>query len=294
MKDPNHIINALMPETVMDNYDALVRHGLKLDLEELIAQLDYISVLENWDEFIRRGVSVDTLVKRCFLSIDYCQEIESLLDDGIEVEKLFSLSNNLLEIMSDLSDFVYDIVSTMHKHGLPSTTIKEWIDAHPAPELIDDIVRNTNLWRRLGINSSDYTNTWIDQKVEACFRTGIISSLPELISPRQILDYCTMREIIEWVRPDRFYAFLEGPYITGGGDIDLLATKFIDEIGYSSNFDESDLMMDLLLAGATVIDSEQFIDCIDVSLLDDYDKGMYYEDLKNIGFNERLLEKFLH
>ena len=79
-----------------------------------------------------------------------------------------------------------------------------------------------------------------------------------------------------------------------GKDIDTLAQKFMDEIGYSNSSPYSGAMLDLVDAGASIdiIDPEKYFYLVDVNQLDDCDANCWYDYFEGNGYDVHLINKF--
>ena len=84
-------------------------------------------------------------------------------------------------------------------------------------------------------------------------------------------------------------------YLKVGESIDTLAKKFMDEIGYSSNPSDSDAMLDLVWAGASVdiIDPAKYLNLVDVSQLTDYIAESWYDYFECQNYDSQLISKLL-
>lgn len=289
------IMAAMTPELIWENYDALIKRGAKIDIDKLIDSIDPSYILYHWKEFVARGFDTDTLTERSSLVLESIDGVKTLLERNANVAIVFELiRGDLLESMENTSaDCVNELFSLLHKYGLTTADVKRWIAEHSSEYLIDDIVNYPESWAPLGINGSEYVEQWLEYNAEEYFKTSRLSDLPRLVSVQQIVDSLDMRDILGFIYPNSLRDFLQGDFEDAEGDIDAFAQKFIDEIGYSHEFDDFDAMLDLIVAGATVIDIEKFIDAIDTDLLDEYIKRSYYDDLRGAGISSYYLDKLL-
>jgi hypothetical protein len=103
-----------------------------------------------------------------------------------------------------------------------------------------------------------------------------------------------MKEIIENCSPYSFEDFI-ADYLEAGKDVNDLAKKFMNEIGYSSNSSESSALLALVYAEVSVdiIDPAKYLELVDVSQLDDCEAESWYDYFEDKGYDSRLISKFL-
>ncbi|MBR3332071.1 hypothetical protein IKG28_00325 [Candidatus Saccharibacteria bacterium] len=119
-----------------------------------------------------------------------------------------------------------------------------------------------------------------------------IDNLPEILSANKLIANVKMRDILDEASYSYFgfEDFLKG-FIVAGGDASMLAAKFLDEIGYSCEYDEFSALFDLLEAGCD-IDVVHLADCVDVNILNNEDKNRCYRILKENGADRTILARF--
>ena len=142
--------------------------------------------------------------------------------------------------------------------------------------------------RSFGIDPDVYSDTFA--KYYAKDFIGDIDCLPEVLSADKLISNVNMSDILEDVSYWKFDDFLK-KFIEADGDTDLLANKFIQEIGYTSVYDEFSALFDLLEVGCD-IDIEYFADCVDVEILNSEEKDRYYQVLKERGADRTILDRF--
>lgn len=147
----------------------------------------------------------------------------------------------------------------------------------------------TDELKEFGIDPDLYTDAFAKNyaKDYVCDLEG----LPQFLSANIFLENIEIKDIydsISW-----YYGFDDflKEFIDAGGDETLLATKFLDEIGYSSVYEEFSALFDLLEAGCD-IDVAYLADCVDVKILNNEDKNRYYQVLKEHGADKTILERF--
>ena len=273
------------------HYDVLLSYGVSIDATKMMLKFGVEFVKKHWDEFVERGVSADALVKKCFDNdIDDDKKVEFLLEKGASAETVFELAKGLFKFNDGWPERWSKTFSILRKYGLSVNSMVDWLNSHVGDALIDDIIEyNPDVWKDLGVNVSDYVDLWIERHGEDCIYYGFnVKELPELITLDKIVDSYSMKEILEITESCGFDGFIDD-YVKAGGDVNVLAKKFIDEIGYS----KFDSMFYLVFAGATNIDIEKFVNSCEFDKLDELDRECYYTDLKNAGIDEAFLSKFL-
>ncbi len=119
-----------------------------------------------------------------------------------------------------------------------------------------------------------------------------LNGLPNFISADRLLKSIQIRDFFDATGNHcNFSDFLRN-FIDAGGDVALLADKFIDEIGYTSIYEEFSALFDLLEAGCD-IDVAYLADCVDVRIINNEDKNRYYNILKEHGADRTILEDFV-
>ena len=135
---------------------------------------------------------------------------------------------------------------------------------------------------------------WLSRYGYRFFSEEKLSNLPDTISIDKLISFFSMKEIIDNCSPYSFDQFISD-YLESDQDINVLAQKFMDEIGYSSNSSDSGALLDLVYAGASVdiIDPTKYIDLVDVSQLDDCEALNWYDYYECKGYDSQRISKFL-
>ena len=212
------------------------------------------------------------------------------LEAGLPAEEVYKKATEWLDASADgYENDIREAFTALHKHGLPSKIIKEWVDVHKTSVIIYDIGRqNVEAWTALGINPEDYADDYL-KHYGWYYLSGEdnLSELSPIVTAEKLISSYTMEEIISSWRY-QFIDFIED-FTTCGGDLAVLAKKFFDEIGYDNEYREA--IIDLIMAGADV-DLDKFVACLDFSTLNDSMKECYVEILEDAGASAEMLAKF--
>jgi len=235
------IVKMMDPMDVWINYYELIDSGAKIDIHELVLKLynnstDSVSakrfIRRRFEEIIRRGGDPNIVAQ--YFHIEHPNHITKLLDFGVSAETVFELSQDLLEQKEGSSGEIRKIFLVFHGHGLPSDSIVKWVCGHSNETLVSDIAQgHPELWNSMGVDIDTYINAWIKE----CGRRHLLSTtgLPKITPPDKFLSGISMEQLFRNVDPEYdFDSFLED-FQNAGGDIHLLAEKFIKEIGYPSD-----------------------------------------------------------
>ena len=294
------ISEMMSPEDIWEHYDELVSHGAKIDMTKLFFDFggeffDDDFTKENWDILVNRGVKPDLLVDRCYGSSDIysIEDLEKLLSKGVDPKKLLEKIDDSLGANEACPEEQNEVLTWLHNHGLSEADIKEWIENNMNVYMEEYIVESDpSFYEKFGIDIDTAINHWIDYNGWRYFCEEKLSKLPKTISVSKLINFYSMKEIISNCSPYSLEDFIMD-YLEVGEKIDDLAQKFVDEIGYSSDLSDSNAMLDLVAAGASVIDHEKFVNSVNSEHFDDFTAGMWYDCLKDAGYDEKLISKFL-
>ena len=266
--------------------------------EELQIELfDGDSIKEHWDKLVARGISPDILADKCYCDCDIFDiaGLEEVLTKGVSVKKAFDLVKSWLEIRNEWPEEQDEILTWLYDRGLPKTDIKEWLEQHTNSYMRDYIVESgSDLYKKFDIDDDNIIDRWLKCYGYRFFCEEELSDLPDTIGIDKLISFFSMREIIKNCRPYAFDDFI-ADYLKVGKDIDDLARKFMDEIGYSSNSSDSGALLDLVYAGASVdiIDPAKYLELVDANQLDDCEAGNWYNYFINGDYDSQLVSKFL-
>lgn len=145
--------------------------------------------------------------------------------------------------------------------------------------------------KTLGICPDIYADTFV--KYYAKDYITDLRNLPRIITADNIIEHVPMKTILDELNYCSFGEFLQ-QFDDAEGSFGLLVEKFIDEIGYSSDYNEFEALADIIMYnGSDGINLKKFADAINVSFLDDYERRGFYELLEKNGLDSGTLQKFL-
>ena len=287
-RNANEIASKLSPSEVLKNYDLLVSHGATIDIFGLMRSLDSDFVDDHWEDFVRHGIDVDTVTRYCRETISDDIEIYLLEERGVSPNLLMNLSQRMLLHDVDWPARIITHFLALKECGLPVVVIKRWIDGHLGNEMLCDIIENPKDWAKIGIDAEDFIDAWLEEfGCEYVNGYYLLSALPKTVSIERLIDFVPIKEFLD---SEDFVGFIK-EFLKIGADIEILARKFINEIGYIER--SARAMLDLIaFGGATSIDLRRVVESIDVRNLDRLDKDDYLLDLYRIGAPEELISKF--
>ena len=302
--DATSITKMMSPEDIWEHYDELIANGAKIDMTKLFSDFsgkffDKNFTKENWDKLVNRGISPDLLADRCYCDY-YCNlfntdNLEELLAKGISAEKALELISDWLENHEAWPEEQIEILTWLYDHGLPRANVTEWLEKHANSKMVDYIVRSdSDFYKEFDMEDDHTFDCWLDANGYEYFNEKELSELPNKISVDMLINFFSMKNIINNCSLYGFGTFISN-YLKVGESIDTLAKKFMDEIGYSSNPSDSDAMLDLVWAGASVdiIDPAKYLNLVDVSQLTDYIAESWYDYFECQNYDNQLISKLL-
>ena len=301
--DADSVIKMMLPDDVWHYYDELVAYGAKIDMTELLSSVldscliddDYIE--EHWLELISRGISPDALADLYYDGYIVFQtaDLERLIDKGISITKVLELIEDCLESCDDLPEEQIEMLTWLYDHGLPKADVKKWLEQHAGNCMEGYIVETgSDFYKKFDMDEDAAIDRWLDRYGHLFFCDEYLSDLPTTISVDKLISFFPMKEIIDSCSPYGFDSFITD-YLEAGKDINNLAQKFMDEIGYSSDSTFSGAMLDLVYAGASadIIDPAKYIELVDANQLDDCEANNWYDYFEGKGYDSQLISKFL-
>lgn len=300
--DANLVVRMMAPADIWEHYDELTTYGVEIDMTELFNAFcekffDEGFAMKHWGELVNRGVSPDLLADRCYAdcAIFGTTNLEEILAKGVSVKKVFELNKEWLEACEERPEDQVEILTWLYEHGLPKTDIKEWLEQHTSSYMRDYVIEcDPDFYKKFDVEVDDLIDRWLDRYGYRFFCEEWLSDLPDTISVDKLISFFSMREIIENCRPYAFDGFI-ADYLEVGKNIDDLARKFMDEIGYSSGSSDSGALLDLIYAGASVdiIDPAKYLELVDASQLDDCEAGNWYDYFEGNGYDSSRISKFI-
>lgn len=183
---------------------------------------------------------------------------------------------------------------------------KRWISSMSkiSSEFTGSFVEDTNpeIWGDLGVDIDEILNLYFQrdggshlamQYVNDALYLGrpLDDDFPEWLTLNYFLKFVPMKYVISECRYGFDY-FIEC-YLKAGGDFCKLAEKFINEVGYSNNYEDFDAMACMLCTDSSMFDLVAFANGVDCDQLSDkYEREWYYCVLQGAGLDSTHLKKF--
>lgn len=301
--DVDSVVKMMSLADIWEHYEELLAYDAKLDMVKLFSAFgeeffDEDFTKEYWSELVARGVSPDLLADRCYADcgIFNTAGLKEVLTKGVSAKKALDLIKGWLESREEWPEEQVEILTWLYDHGLPKVNIKEWLAENAHSYMEDYIVESgSDFYEKFDMADKDAViDRWLGRYGYQYFSEYRLSDLPDTISVDRLISFFSMKEIIENCRPYAFDDFI-ADYLEVGKDIDDLARKFMDEIGYSSDSSDSGALLDLVYAGASVdiIDPAKYLELVDVSQLDDCEASNWYDYFKDGDYDSQLVSKFL-
>lgn len=313
--DADLIIKMMAPEDIWDNYQDLTMHGVKIDIAKLVDRLfdeafiDDSFIKEHWGELVDRGASPDSLADRCYGDIDVASvtDLEEALAKGISINKIFDLAKGWLEIRDEWPENQVEILTWLYDHGLSKDEVKEWLTENASSYMEDYIIESgSDFYEKFDVTDDDDTivSHWLSRYGYRYFSELSVADLPVAVGIESLLEAFSIQEIFKYCSPYAFSDFIDD-YLDSDYDINVLAQKFMNEVGYDINkfiskaghyIDSrySDALLSLVYAepSTDIIDPMKCIELIDASRLDDYNARDWYDYLEEKGYDSQLISKF--
>lgn len=143
------------------------------------------------------------------------------------------------------------------------------------------------------IKDSAVVEYWIERYGCLYFSDYSLSDLPDAVSADKVVAFFSIKDIINYCSPYDFSDFVED-FLSVGLDINVLAQKFMDEIGYSTGGPrEAGALLDLVENGAStfIIDPAKYLELVDVDTLNECEGQNWYRYFREHGYGIDELEK---
>ena len=256
--DVSSVVRMMAPADIWKHYDELLVYGARLDMTNLFSTFsgeffDEDFTKEHWDELVNRGVSPDVLADRCYAGCDVFDtaDLKDVLAKGVSAKKAFELIKDWLEFREAWPEEQAEILTWLYEHELSKADIKEWLMKNAGSYMEDYIVESgSDFYEKFDMADDAVIDRWLSRNGYQYFCEYSLSDLPDAISVDKLISFFSMREIIDNCSPYSFDDFISD-YLMAGKDIDILARKYMDEIGYSDP-SYSGALLDLAYAGASV------------------------------------------
>lgn len=307
--DADLVVKMMAPEDIWDNYQDLTTYGAKIDITKLVGKsFNEGFIKEHWSELVDRGISPDLLIDWCNYDIAFVTELEEIIAKGVSVKKAFSMVEWWLEFRKEWPSEQEEILTWLYDHGLPKADVKEWLTKNASSYMEDYIIEfGSDFYEKFDMMDDDDTIAchWLSRYGYRYFSELSVADLPDAVGINSLLETFSIEEIFKYCSPYAFSDFIED-YLNAGYDIDVLAQKFMNEVGYDINkfmnkaghyinSCYSDALLGLVYAepSTDIIDPMKCIESIDASRLDDRDARNWYYCLEEKGYDSQLIAKFL-
>ena len=300
--DANKVATMMLPEEVFTHYDVLTSHGAEIDATELAFKLeDADFVKEHLADFAKRGADVNRIAKEWF-RYDLCSyfddEIEKLIEDGVDAVIVFEISNERLslELEASRTDDLRSLLSMFLNHGISIKKVQEWVIKNRNILIVEDIVQDPENWEEFDIKATDeiISEFMTDYDWARRILEDMKLYLPKTVSPEKYLDYISVDDVIMMGDSYEFENFMDS-YEEVGGKLEILAEWFFNEKGYTSDEICIAAMFDIAWRDPSLVDLEKFVDCCkQCDKMTDEDRRDYFEDLsRKEGIDKKILAKLL-
>lgn len=238
----------------------------------------------NVEDVLKAGVTADELLD---LGEPYggyfVERAETILSLGASPKKLFDINEGYYVFITNQPKELIPELSKYVEYGLDPEFIIDWVKIHVSAL---GIVENAEGFRSLGIHPEDYIQAYLDYFNFGCLWDEVMfGNLPNIISLKDVIEYYTVKEIEKQFHGSHYGCekFIK-EYKKVGGDINVLARKFLVHYGYPE--DEYVLMILALLLqnGAIRIEADRIIDALT------YQAYIYKDSASIKATNERFRE----
>lgn len=189
---------------------------------------------------------------------------------------------SLLDIVgTQPSGELLEELTSLRSNGATQEEIAQFVEENMDGKLLDEIVsEKSDEWAAIGIDPEEYINMWIDYYGDDHLADHTLSELPKIISPKEFLSHYDTEDILGGIK--KKFAFFIKDYIEATGNVNELAQKFIDEMGYNCGLFNLRYLLELVAAGATVIDLDILLKYVDPDEMED---GNYFSDTGEYFFS---------
>lgn len=300
--DASLVANMMSPEDIWNHYDKLVAAGAQIDMTKLFWSEEGCFYFDEeftriyWDDLVSRGVSPDDLAHRCYCGKVYSiKDLENLLQKGVSFKKAFDLVSDWPNsVCEDHPKKSIGVLKWFLDHGFSKANIKEWLGNHMNSHMEDCLIEYEFAFcEKIELDVSDIVNHWIKRNGNLYFSDYSLSELPDAVSADKVVAFFSMKDIIKHCLPYDFSDFVQD-YLCTGLDINVLAQKFMDEIGYSTGGPrEAGALLDLVENGASadIIDPAKYLELVDVDTLNECEGQNWYRYFREHGYGYDELEK---
>ncbi len=233
----------------------------RLITESFLEDVNY-EMNQNLETFLKYGFDMNIILQG-LAPDDVYRNYELLVSYGAKID-----TNKLVSRLSD--DFAWEHLDELIDQGFD----------------VDKILKG----RRCSRKNAKYLNKFLVEH-EDKFLTNM-ASLPDAISANKLIENIPMKDIMSFSKYRGFEKFIED-YESAHFDINYLSAKFVEEIGYTGNYEDIMALTQIINhGGIDGISLDKFIESIDMSILDEDDKQTITDTLKVARVNQKYLDAF--
>lgn len=234
------IVRLMLPEDVVKYIDVVGRYVE--DMTKIAKALPAKTVIANWDTLV---VKYNADKDECFNYVKNEISYDSLKEwvkRGIELEKLYNLFKSSSFVTPDYgASNYYNFMKTLK--GLDKTPawedVKQDLPKYKGAKYVFiDIVEDSGKWKELGFEPSDYLKEYYKAKSFDLMTLGPKNSICKYVSMNQFMETVDFVWLINYYAERNvqwFWSFV-GDYDEIYGSTDKLTKRFIEEIGYISEY----------------------------------------------------------
>lgn len=182
-------------------------------------------------------------------------ELNELICRGSDVSKVFEQAQEWLEYNREHPEEQVKTLTWFQDRGLSQAIIKEWLEKNSTCYMDEYVIESMpDFYEKYGVVREGMIERWLDRYGDEYFNvSGKLSELPKAIGVEKLISFFSMKEILDYCSCPYDFSYFVDEYVENGNDINVLAAKFMDEIGYPSDCDsdEYSALLDLVYAGAS-------------------------------------------
>ncbi len=235
-------------------------------IREILEQKDLREIWLFVDDILESGLTIEEIINYGEPYDGYfVDQYEAILELGADPMKLFRLNEKWYKVMMGRSKEVAQIISVYVKYGLDLSFATEWIKKNIPGR---DIVKYADSFRIFNIHPEEYKQAYLYYRPFLAVWDDIVyGDVPSLITPNDIICYYSIKNIyMECILTNEiaysgFERFVK-EFAKLGGDLNLLASKFLDAYGYPEDDGKLMALASLAKYGATNVDANKIIDSL--------------------------------
>ncbi len=233
----------------------------RLITESFVEDVNYEMNL-NLKTFLKYGFDMNIILQG-LAPDDIYRNYELLVSYGAKID-----TKKLVSRLSD--DFVWEHLDELINQGFDA----------------DKILKG----RRCSRKNVEYLKKFLEEHEDKFLAN--LATLPDAISADTLVDNIPMGDIMSASRYIGLERFIDD-FESAGGDINSLSDKFVNEIGYTGNYEDIMALAQIIdHGGIHGISLDDFIESIDMSILNEKDKETIVKILGQARVNQRYLDAF--